>query len=622
MTFKNYKIGNNATSTIASSLSAWGTALLCKTGDGGKFPSTFPFFLTLEKVSAWVIIKREIIEVSNKVGDSFTIARSAGYCLANSTATTQTNTAFSFDVDDIISLRFVGENIADINAELSRIVTTDIAGLNNTKLDISDYQNGTKVYWTTSVWTDSYAVTLSPAPSALIVGMCFKFMADVGNTGVASLNVNWLGAKTIKKLHDLDLATGDIEAGQIVTVTYDGTYFQMDSQVATIIDLTTVEPKAIFDSSFNAGENIPDWFAGCIIGGTIMKCDETNPAKLDVYGITQWATISWQPCKIVNGGIASSGLAELIPWSPVYLKRRFTAIANSSTITQATNNANEQFWANTSQSKIADSFTVATDFLLRSISLPVKKQASPVDNIYINLYSWDQTELASSSNLPTTNLVLIWTSNTVNGASLTTSYVSTAFTFPDIILSPGVIYFFEVNRTWSVDPTNYYFFWKQTWWGASWKRGYYWAWGPNWIVNSDVYTFTIQMWTGTESNIGNSEWVNISRVWKSITAWKVQIEKKGISSQKTILNSTSNSAATGSLTAPCDWLIIVQMNSTGSSSSMTTTVVWAITTVGSTNDSYIKNQVITVPVRKWQTYSVTSVWTNSTNTTTVYFVAT
>jgi hypothetical protein len=80
---------------------------------------------------------------------------------------------------------------------------------------------------------DTYAITLAVAPSAFsdITGLPITFKANTANTGAATLNVNSLGAKTIKKLHDQDLATGDIEAGQIITVAYDGTNFQLQSAV-------------------------------------------------------------------------------------------------------------------------------------------------------------------------------------------------------------------------------------------------------------------------------------------------------------------------------------------------------------------------------------------------------
>lgn len=86
--------------------------------------------------------------------------------------------------------------------------------------------------------SDTYVITLSPVPIAYVTGMTLRFSANTANTGAATLNVNSLGAKTIKKLHDQDLATGDIESGQVLTVVYDGTNFQMQSQTSQVIDTT------------------------------------------------------------------------------------------------------------------------------------------------------------------------------------------------------------------------------------------------------------------------------------------------------------------------------------------------------------------------------------------------
>lgn len=87
-------------------------------------------------------------------------------------------------------------------------------------------------YQADSVGTDSYAITCSPAPTAYTTGMRFTFKAGTANTGSATLNVNSLGAKTIKKNYNSDLSTGDILANQIIEVVYDGTNMQMVSQKA------------------------------------------------------------------------------------------------------------------------------------------------------------------------------------------------------------------------------------------------------------------------------------------------------------------------------------------------------------------------------------------------------
>lgn len=80
--------------------------------------------------------------------------------------------------------------------------------------------------------TDAYSITLSPAPSAYTIGTHYRFKANTANTGPCTLNINSLGAKTIKKVAGgitTDLVDNDIRAGQFVDVVYDGTNLQMQS---------------------------------------------------------------------------------------------------------------------------------------------------------------------------------------------------------------------------------------------------------------------------------------------------------------------------------------------------------------------------------------------------------
>lgn len=81
---------------------------------------------------------------------------------------------------------------------------------------------------------NTYVIALSPALDTYIIGMPITFKATHANTGSATLNVNALGAKTIKKRGTSNLESGDIVSGQIVTVVYDGAYFQMISVSALI----------------------------------------------------------------------------------------------------------------------------------------------------------------------------------------------------------------------------------------------------------------------------------------------------------------------------------------------------------------------------------------------------
>ena len=70
------------------------------------------------------------------------------------------------------------------------------------------------------------AITLNPAPAAYVDGMVVFFKCENANTGATSLNVNGLGAATIKKQCNVDLQAGDLVPGQMVLVEY-----QLDASI-------------------------------------------------------------------------------------------------------------------------------------------------------------------------------------------------------------------------------------------------------------------------------------------------------------------------------------------------------------------------------------------------------
>ena len=75
---------------------------------------------------------------------------------------------------------------------------------------------------------------LNPAISTYRTGMRYTIKAGSTNTGAVTLNLNGLGAKTIKKVTGgitTDLAANDIHTGQIIDLIYDGTNMQMLSQL-------------------------------------------------------------------------------------------------------------------------------------------------------------------------------------------------------------------------------------------------------------------------------------------------------------------------------------------------------------------------------------------------------
>ncbi|HOX22694.1 MAG TPA: hypothetical protein PLL10_04455 [Elusimicrobiales bacterium] len=79
----------------------------------------------------------------------------------------------------------------------------------------------------TGATANVYEIALSPALTAYITGMRLAFKTTRVNTAAATLNINGLGAKAIKKNVSGALDAGDIAAGKVIHVVYDGTNFQL-----------------------------------------------------------------------------------------------------------------------------------------------------------------------------------------------------------------------------------------------------------------------------------------------------------------------------------------------------------------------------------------------------------
>lgn len=78
---------------------------------------------------------------------------------------------------------------------------------------------------------DAYVVTLSPAPSAYVAGLLVNAKMSATNTGACTLNVNGLGARSIKLPDGSNPLAGNIIAGGLTDLRYDGTNFIIVSSI-------------------------------------------------------------------------------------------------------------------------------------------------------------------------------------------------------------------------------------------------------------------------------------------------------------------------------------------------------------------------------------------------------
>jgi hypothetical protein len=90
--------------------------------------------------------------------------------------------------------------------------------------------NAAEAYWwggTAGGTADALTISVAGAPSAYAAGQRYAFIVASNNTGAATLAVNGLSAKSIRRPDGSALAAGDLVAGTLVGVTYDGTNFRL-----------------------------------------------------------------------------------------------------------------------------------------------------------------------------------------------------------------------------------------------------------------------------------------------------------------------------------------------------------------------------------------------------------
>ena len=124
---------------------------------------------------------------------------------------------------------FTAASVAEINTGTDNTKGVTPLGLTGSKyLD----QSGSKVS-ATAAGTNTYTATITPAITAYTATQHFFIKFTNANTGTATLNLNGLGAKPILKNSTVPLTIGDINAGQILCLAYDGTNFQIIGRVGT-----------------------------------------------------------------------------------------------------------------------------------------------------------------------------------------------------------------------------------------------------------------------------------------------------------------------------------------------------------------------------------------------------
>ncbi|MCC6600291.1 MAG: hypothetical protein IT223_06415 [Crocinitomicaceae bacterium] len=97
---------------------------------------------------------------------------------------------------------------------------------------VESVQSGNFSFAAATGSNNHFSLSISPAIASYQAGMVFHFLSNQTVNGPVTLDVNGLGTVNVHKNFNLPLSGCEIQNGQIVTVIYDGTDFQMTSAAA------------------------------------------------------------------------------------------------------------------------------------------------------------------------------------------------------------------------------------------------------------------------------------------------------------------------------------------------------------------------------------------------------
>lgn len=181
-------------------------------------------------------------------------------------------------------------------------------------------QDGTAKYVTTGGAANAYTATMSPTVTAYVAGQTFRLKASFSNTGSATLNVDSLGAKTLKTRNGGVLGVGAIYSGDVFEVTYDGTDFYLMTPDFAVINLQnqTATYGTIAGTANALTLTLSPAVAAYVTGqrfGGILTATNTGAATINVSSLGNKSiktVVAGSKIEIPAGYLASGDLLEVL----------------------------------------------------------------------------------------------------------------------------------------------------------------------------------------------------------------------------------------------------------------------------------------------------------------------
>lgn len=204
---------NLAKSTLASGISDVATSLAVQVGHGSKFPNppAGQYFKARIKDAGgnW-----EIVHCTARSVDTLTITRGQEGTVARAFA--------GGDNIEVVVTKETLETFTQRGVEETIDGNRILDGLLKSTNGLSAQ---TAINYVLLSGTNTYTGTLSPALTAYVANMRVLAKVTNANTGAVTINLNGLGAKSVKNVDGSALASGMLSANCLIEARYDGTDF-------------------------------------------------------------------------------------------------------------------------------------------------------------------------------------------------------------------------------------------------------------------------------------------------------------------------------------------------------------------------------------------------------------
>lgn len=254
---------NNATTTLAGAITNVATTAALQTGAGALFPApSSGQYFCMTFVDAATGLLNEIVHVTNVTGDVITMVRGQ-----------EGTTALSWLSGDHASNWITAAALAAM------------AQAPDTQAQAGNYVIDT------SVTANTITAALAPALTAYVVGTPMRIkLANTNSSGTVTVNVNGLGALTVIAPGGSAPAIGALASGTIATFTYDGTYAQVSSGLASTSVVGTqiymgTSGGAANVQTFTPSPSISSYTSGSIEYVGVAGYTNTGALTVNVSGI-------------------------------------------------------------------------------------------------------------------------------------------------------------------------------------------------------------------------------------------------------------------------------------------------------------------------------------------------